>query len=196
MILSKRRITKALTVWVRRLVCTFVVPKPSRPDDMHINDNIWSIEWMASMLARLYDRTLQLLMVHLPKMIYAVCGLQPFWKWMFWWPLFVPKCLKLTPSILANFACFLIVCRFFSKSSFFQKILSGIASRCQTVWIQIRPDIMSGLIWVQTVCKGYQQIYVVVNGWQRVYELCTAKNVKTLYKNLSCEKYTFCQDEL
>ena len=28
---------------------------------------------------------------------------------------------------------------------------------CQTVWIQIRPDILSGLIWVQTVCKGYQQ---------------------------------------
>ena len=24
-------------------------------------------------------------------------------------------------------------------------------------WIQIRPDIMSGLIWIQTVCKGYQQ---------------------------------------
>ena len=29
---------------------------------------------------------------------------------------------------------------------------------CQTVWIQIRPDILSGLIWVQTVCKGYQQM--------------------------------------
>ena len=27
----------------------------------------------------------------------------------------------------------------------------------QTVWIQIRPDALSGLIWVQTVCKGYQQ---------------------------------------
>ena len=30
------------------------------------------------------------------------------------------------------------------------KILLG----CQTVWIQIRPDVLSGLIWVQTVCKG------------------------------------------
>ena len=29
----------------------------------------------------------------------------------------------------------------------------SIASGCQTVWIQIRPDILSGLIWVQTVCK-------------------------------------------
>ena len=30
-------------------------------------------------------------------------------------------------------------------------------SECQTVWIQITPDIMSGLIWFQTVCKRYQQ---------------------------------------
>ena len=29
---------------------------------------------------------------------------------------------------------------------------------CQTVWIQNRPDILPGLIWVQTVCKGYQQM--------------------------------------
>ena len=37
-----------------------------------------------------------------------------------------------------------------------QIILSGISSVCQIVWIQIRPDILSGLIWFQTVCKGYQ----------------------------------------
>ena len=30
-------------------------------------------------------------------------------------------------------------------------------SECQTAWIQIRPDILSCLIWVQTVCKGNQQ---------------------------------------
>ena len=29
--------------------------------------------------------------------------------------------------------------------------LSGIPSECQIVWIQIRPDTVSGLIWVQTV---------------------------------------------
>ena len=29
--------------------------------------------------------------------------------------------------------------------------------QCQTVWIQIRPEILSGLIWVQTVSKGYLQ---------------------------------------
>ena len=32
---------------------------------------------------------------------------------------------------------------------------------CQTVWIQIRPDILSGLIWVQIVCTGYQQTTLV-----------------------------------
>ena len=30
-------------------------------------------------------------------------------------------------------------------------------SGSQTVWIQIRPDSLSGLIWVQTICKSYQQ---------------------------------------
>ena len=28
-------------------------------------------------------------------------------------------------------------------------------------WIQIRPDVLSGLIWIQTVCKGYQQTTVL-----------------------------------
>ena len=33
----------------------------------------------------------------------------------------------------------------------------SLPSGCQTFWIQIRSDILSGLIWVQTVCRGYQQ---------------------------------------
>ena len=45
----------------------------------------------------------------------------------------------------------------FIQNQLFRKILSGIPSECQTDWIQIRPDIMSGLIWVQSVCKSYQQ---------------------------------------
>ena len=40
----------------------------------------------------------------------------------------------------------------FFKINFFE-----IPSEFQTVWIQIRPDILLGLIWVQTVCKHYQQ---------------------------------------
>ena len=40
----------------------------------------------------------------------------------------------------------------------FQKHLSGIPSECQLVWSQIRPNVLSGLTWVQPVCKGYQQM--------------------------------------
>ena len=43
-----------------------------------------------------------------------------------------------------------------------------VPSGCQTVWIQIRPDILSGLIWVQTVCKGHQQTPKVAPSEQRV----------------------------
>ena len=49
-----------------------------------------------------------------------------------------------------KFSYFLSSTDFFSKSTF-QKINSGIPSKCQTDWIQTRPDILSGLIWVQTV---------------------------------------------
>ena len=46
---------------------------------------------------------------------------------------------------------------FFFKINFIEKILSGLQLKRQRVWTQIRPDILSGLIWVQTVCKSYQQ---------------------------------------
>ena len=42
----------------------------------------------------------------------------------------------------------------FFQNQLFRKIPLGIPFECQTVWIQISPDILSGLIWVQTVCKG------------------------------------------
>ena len=53
-----------------------------------------------------------------------------------------------------------VACCFFSKSSL-SKIILGILLKCQTVWIQIRPDILSGMICFQTVCKGYQQTTIV-----------------------------------
>ena len=40
----------------------------------------------------------------------------------------------------------------------------SIPSECQTVWIQIRPDILSGLIWVLTVFKSYQQTTKCLTG--------------------------------
>ena len=45
----------------------------------------------------------------------------------------------------------------FFQNQLFRKIILGIPPECQIIWIQIRPDILLGLIWVQTVCKGYQQ---------------------------------------
>ena len=42
----------------------------------------------------------------------------------------------------------------FFQNQLFRKILLGIPSECQANWIQISPDILSGLIWVQTICKG------------------------------------------
>ena len=44
-----------------------------------------------------------------------------------------------------------------------RKTLSRIRSEWQTVWIQIRPDILSGLIWIQNVCNNYQQTTLVGN---------------------------------
>ena len=45
------------------------------------------------------------------------------------------------------------------KINSFQNVFEGYhQNACQTVRIQIRPYFLSGLILVQTVCKGYQQI--------------------------------------
>ena len=52
--------------------------------------------------------------------------------------------------------------------NFFKKGLSEIPSECQTVLIQIRLDVLSGLIRVQTNCKGYQQMTKVTTSWERV----------------------------
>ena len=51
---------------------------------------------------------------------------------------------------------------YFRLLTFFQIIIffnsfGKTFSECQTVQIQIKTDILSVLIWVQTVCKGYQQ---------------------------------------
>ena len=54
------------------------------------------------------------------------------------------------------FSCIFQSADFF-QNHLFQKTLSGIPSECQAVWMQIRPHILWGLIWVQTVWKCYQQ---------------------------------------
>ena len=49
---------------------------------------------------------------------------------------------------------------FFFKINYFKEIFLEY-HQCQTYWIQFRPDIWSGLIWFQTVSKGYKQTTLV-----------------------------------
>ena len=57
-------------------------------------------------------------------------------------------------SQVTCYACFSVVCYFLFKTTL---NFSEIPLKCQTVWIQIKPDILSCLIWVQLICKGYQR---------------------------------------
>ena len=58
----------------------------------------------------------------------------------------------------------------FFQNELYQKIISRTLSECQMVWIQTRTDFLSVLIWVQTVCKGYQQTTIVASSKERVIE--------------------------
>ena len=59
------------------------------------------------------------------------------------------------------FFMFFVVCRYFT--TFFFKI----TSECQPTLLQIRPCILLGLTWVQTICKGHQQ----TASWNRVNDV-------------------------
>ena len=86
----------------------------------------------------------------------------------------------------ANFLTYLWSADFFKINflkNYFRKF-----HQCQTVWILIRPDVLSGLIWVQTVCKGYQQ--TTLEGRVKSYSLlmsCVEGKVDSL--ELSGEKF-------
>ena len=58
-------------------------------------------------------------------------------------------------------------------------------SESQTVWIQIRPDILVGLIWVQTVCESYQQ--ATQSG--RVFNLICLSSVDFFFKINDLKKF-------
>ena len=72
--------------------------------------------------------------------------------------------------LLLLFLHSLIVCHIL----LFECWIFSIPSRCQTVWIQIRPDVFSGLIWIHSVCKGYQQMTKVATSWQGVKHRTTS----------------------
>ena len=66
------------------------------------------------------------------------------------------------------------------KINSFQNVLEGYhLNKCQTVRIQIRPDFLSDLIWVQTVCKGYQQSTKIVPIRTHLLQTAHMKQAKT-----------------
>ena len=48
----------------------------------------------------------------------------------------------------------------------------------QTACIQIKPDALSGLIWIQTDCKGYKQTTKFATGSQRVKQKIVADTIR------------------
>ena len=52
-------------------------------------------------------------------------------------------------------------------------MISGILSECQTVWIQIRTDILLFLVWVQSVYKDYHQTTKIATSRQRCTNCCS-----------------------
>ena len=64
--------------------------------------------------------------------------------------------LRVNHCPLGNFACFFFCCvLIFFQNLLFLKTISRIPSECQMVWIQIRLQVLLGLICVKTVCKDY-----------------------------------------
>ena len=95
------------------------------------------------------------------------------------------------------FFFFLSSVNFFFKLTVSKKNLAGIPSECQTVWIVLSSN-TSGLIWVQTICKGYQQTTKVATSGERVkmeslmiiLVLFVLSPKKTQRKNKLCCRYS------
>ena len=76
--------------------------------------------------------------------------------------------LYLSICMLGNCSCFYFRLLTFFKMKFLRINHPGPPSECQTVWIQIKTDILLVFIWVQNVCKGYWQTTKLSTGMQRV----------------------------
>ena len=58
-------------------------------------------------------------------------------------------------------------------------------------WIQIRSDILLGLIWVQTVCKDYQQTTNFATGRQRNKPRSTKNLEKKNVNTVTCMLFIY-----
>ena len=93
--------------------------------------------------------------------------------------------LSLNLCMLGNCSCFCCLLLTFFKVNFFKEFSSGTQSKCLTVWIQIRTDDLSGLIWVQTVCKGYQQKTKAATSKERVRTQLVCSRLLTFFSKLT-----------
>ena len=105
---------------------------------------VWSREWIKPKLGNECTRFFLIIIVNL-----CIC-INILWTGSYYFQM--------------NSACWVILHDLFSVSSadflqnlLFRKNLSGTLSVLQTVWIQIRIHVLLVLIWVQTVCKDFQQ---------------------------------------
>ena len=76
--------------------------------------------------------------------------------------------LCLSIYMLDNCSCFNFRLQTYFKIYFLQINHPGHLKEWQTVWIQIKADILLVLIWFQTVCKGYRQMTKVSPDMKRV----------------------------
>ena len=75
---------------------------------------------------------------------------------------------NITVACWVIFHALLLSADFQNELKNIQKILSGKLSVCQIIRVQIRTGILMDLIWVQTDCKGYQQMTKVATCKARV----------------------------
>ena len=81
----------------------------------------------------------------------------------------------------------LLLSDFFSKLTL-SKNLPGTLSECPPVSIQIRTRVLSFLIWVQTVCKDYQQMTKVAK--MKLISTCMGFHMSPeLRKDMKCKLF-------
>ena len=83
---------------------------------------------------------------------------------------------------LGNFTCFCCCLLTFFKINFFKKFFLEHYQIVKQFWIQIRTDILSVLIWVQAVCKDYQQITSIAASKERV-NICFGCSKEPAFKH-------------
>ena len=77
---------------------------------------------------------------------------------------------EITLCMLGNFSSFWCRLLTFFKINFFKKNFRN-TIRCQTIWSRSKTNVLWVLIWVQTVCKGYQQTTKVTASMERVEKI-------------------------